>query len=181
MSNSWLGSYGITSSDGLPSLTQPYPELLAEHTYLLNTLNIENHKATNLLRRIPALEHFLLGDGAPSQKRKTRKQLGWLKHRFEEASRQERTILQRLGQFTWELQQMERLRLLEEQRRIIQLTSRNETKFNPAVPEFCPQLDHSQQYVWHAPGVQWQGVPWKQPYSPVSEKYTHGWLSLIHI
>lgn len=175
MSNSWLGSYGLTSSDGLPSPTQPYPELQAEYTYLLNTLSVENHKATILLLRIPALEHFLLGDGAASLKRKTRKQLGWLKHRFEEASRQERIILLRLGQLTWELQQMERLRNLEEKRRVLRQVSWNPAKFNPTVPEFCPQMDQLPQHTWHASGVQWQNVQWQQPYTPVSEEYTHGW------
>ena len=172
MSKSWQEDYGLTSLDPLP---HNLPELQAERTYLFNSLNAEIHKATDLLRRIPPLEHSLLGDGTSSQKRKTRKHLGWLKHRFQEASRQERTILQRLGQLTWEIQHRERMELLEEARRLLdQEVWHGRMSLNPTVPEFHPQVE-LQQHVWQAPGVNWQQIPWNPQYPPADEETLNEW------
>lgn len=90
--------------------------LAAERSYLHNSLQQENIKATELLRRISTLEASMSLDGAPNLQRKIRKQLGWLKYRLEETNRQEMAILARLGQITYEIQAIERWSQVEQER-----------------------------------------------------------------
>ena len=109
MSNPGFGSSLLHGS----AFSQLFPEIAVERAYLLSSLNVQNYRATDFIRQIPRLELSLLGNGTPSQKTKTRKHIGWLKIRFEEASWQEHNILQRLRQLTWEAHQRERLVLLD--------------------------------------------------------------------
>jgi hypothetical protein len=90
--------------------------LITERSYLLNSLQQENAKATDLLRRISTLEADLAPDGEPKEQRKIRKQLGWLKHRLGETNRQEKAIMARLGQLTYEIQSIERWSQVEQER-----------------------------------------------------------------
>lgn len=175
MSNSWAAANGLITPD---LLSRSAPDLSLEHSYLLNTLAIVSHKANDLLRRIPPLEQYLVNENNPSkEKRKNRKQLGWLKCQLAEASRQEQTIHQRLGQLAWEIQQRQRVILLDEERRIYaqqslssSSSSSNEAnlQLNPTAPEFLPS--NARRHYWTAPGMQASYFP-VQTYPTRNEPY----------
>jgi hypothetical protein len=118
--------------------------LHAERSYLLSSLEHENLKAVALLRQIPPLEEQLAQ--AHPGSRKIKKQIGWLKSRLEEATRQEETILARLGQLTHEIHIRERWIQIENERREWQCQTImgisqgiGGLQLNAATPEFLPR------------------------------------------
>jgi len=95
-----------------------FEELHSERTYLLDCLQIQNRKATELLRSIPPLEERLIQNNSPSFERKRiRKRLGWLRQKLVETNRQEKRVLARLGQLTLEIQTRERWTQIDFERR----------------------------------------------------------------
>jgi hypothetical protein len=95
---------------------ESFEELRAERSYLINCLQREDHRATELLRRATSLQELLLHSNQPGQRRKKRT-LGWMKYQLGEATRQETTILGRLIQVTHKLQDIERLNWSNDQKR----------------------------------------------------------------
>lgn len=102
-------SYGLFIP---PSQPHPFEGLHAEQFYLLNILQQENIKATDLLRKLLSLEDILLVSQIVHTRR-TRKQMGWLRYRINEIIRQEQFILNRLGQLAQEIQTQERCNRIE--------------------------------------------------------------------
>jgi hypothetical protein len=142
--------------------------LHAERSYLLYSLEHENLKAVALLRQIPPLEeqHAQAHYGA----RKIKKQIGWLRSRLEETTRQEETILARLGQLTHEIQNRERWSQIENERREWQCRTImgmsqgiGGLQFNAATPEFQPQ----------APCPSWSPMHW----SAEQQQFSYGQLN----
>ncbi|KAE9371491.1 hypothetical protein N431DRAFT_508133 [Stipitochalara longipes BDJ] len=112
----------MPSQDRRFHIPPPHPrffdELHSERTYLLDCLQIENHKATELLRSLPPLEERLVQNDDPSfERRRVKKRLGWLRHQLVETNRQEKRMLARLGQVTFEIQTRERWTQIEFERR----------------------------------------------------------------
>ena len=157
-----------------PNLLSRSPsELQVESSYLLNTLLVVNQKVNELLRCIPPLEQLLLSNSSSKEKRKSRKQLGWVRCRLGEASRQEQTIHQRLGQLTWEIQQRQRVIFLEEERRnyaqhyfgLSSSSHKSYSQLDPTAPAFLPLTGRKQ--VWEAPGTHSAHIPWQSyAYNP---------------
>jgi hypothetical protein len=88
----------------IPVLHQPrLEELQAQRSYLLSNLQQENFKATDLLRKLPALEETLTRSQSSTVRRRSRKQIGWLRYRINETTLQERAIMNRLGQLGQEI------------------------------------------------------------------------------
>jgi hypothetical protein len=106
--------YGFHIPQPLP---RSFDELHTERFYLLDCLQIENHKATELLRSITPLEESLIQNEHFFRRKKTKKRLGWLRRRLDETSRQEKRILARLGQVYFEIQTRERWTQIEYERR----------------------------------------------------------------
>lgn len=110
-------------SASLPPIPPSFGELDHERSYLLNCLQHENFKATELMRKITPLEEDLINGNLPSAgnvlstKRKVRNQLGWFKNRLEQTARQERSILARLGQLTFQIQKRVRATQIEDEYR----------------------------------------------------------------
>lgn len=136
--------------------------LITERSYLLNSLQQENSKATDLLRRIPSLEASLTPDGEPKEQRKMRKHLGWLKHRLGESNRQEKAILARLGQLTYEIQSIERWSQVEQER--LYLLHQQQLLTNPPLP--TPGLEPVGMNAI-APVFQQEGFPFPPQWSYV--------------
>lgn len=141
--------------------------LFTERSYLLNALQQQNFKATDLLRRIPSTQENLDPKGLPRVQRKVRKQLGWLKHRLDETNRQERAILTRLGQLTDEIQSIERWSQVENERQLQSFGNPfpgcqgvETAVLSPMSPDFQPQ-------EWKLTPPQWTPVEWPQPQFPV--------------
>jgi len=108
------GRRGFLISQPLP---RPFDTLYTERSYLLDCLQIENCKATELLRSIAPLEERLMQNDEPASERKrVKKRLRWLRHRLDEITRQEKRILRRVGQVTFEIQ-MRRCTQIESERR----------------------------------------------------------------
>jgi len=158
--------------------------LHAERSYLISSLEHEDLKAVALLRQIPPLEEQLAQ--AHHRARKIKKQIGWLRSRLEEATRQEETILARLGQLTHEIQIRERWSQIENERREWQCRTImgmaqgiGGLQLNAVTPEFQPQapcppwspmhwLVEQQQFsygqlnwprITPAPEFDWQEIP----------------------
>ena len=108
-------SYSFQFSQSLP---QSFDELHSERSYLISCLQAEDHKAAELLRMIAPLEERLAQQHEYFiQRRKIKKRLGWLRHRFDETRRQEKRILARLGQLSFEMQTRERWTQIDFERR----------------------------------------------------------------
>jgi hypothetical protein len=142
--------------------------LHAERFYLLSSLEHENLKAITLLRQIPPLEEQLAQ--AHHGARKIKKQIGWLRSRLEEATRQEETILARLGQLTHEIQITERWSQIENERREWQCRTImgmsqgiGGLQLNAATPEFQPR----------APCPPWSPLHW----SAEQQQFSYGQLN----
>jgi hypothetical protein len=142
--------------------------LHAERSYLLSSLEHENLKAVALLRQISPLEEQLAQ--AHRGARKIKKQIGWLRSRLEEASRQEETILAWLGQLTHEIQIRERWGQIENERREWQcrmimgvFQGIGGLQLNAATPEFQPQ----------APCLPWSPMHW----SAHQQQFSYGRLN----
>jgi hypothetical protein len=135
----------------------PFDHLHAERGYLLSVLQEENDKATEFLRRVQPLESSLTITTSHSLRRSLKKQLGWLRCRIRETSRQERSILTRLGQLAYEIQARDRQNQIQYERILSaqpgmyyhwnQGTSQmvlnplplNHVSLNPLTPAFQPQ------------------------------------------
>ncbi|CZR63438.1 uncharacterized protein PAC_13335 [Phialocephala subalpina] len=129
-----------------------FDELDHERSYLLDCLQHENFKATQLLRRITPLEEDLIIDNVSSignrvsTKRNMRNQIGWFKSRLEETARQERRILVRLGQLTFQIQKRVRSTQVEDEYREFDTLRRsallnynkNMTPMQQMQPSFAP-------------------------------------------
>lgn len=88
---------------------RPFDQLLAERTYLLGALQKENEKAAMFLRRVQPLEDIISTTSIPQLRRSYKRQLGWIKSRFKETACQEKCILNRLGDLSYEIQSQERV------------------------------------------------------------------------
>ena len=142
--------------------------LHAERSYLLSSLEYESLKAVALLSQIPPLEEQLAQTHHGA--RKTKKQIGWLRSRLEEATRQEETILARLGQLTHEIQIRERLSQIENERREWQFQTIvgmsqdiGGLQLNAAISGFQPQ----------APCPPWSPMHW----SAEQQQFSYGQLN----
>jgi len=123
-------------------------QLQAERAYLLGILQRENEKATEFLRRIPPLEETILLSHNSHVRRAVKKQLGWLKYRIRETISQEKSIIARLGELSFDILSRERWNQIENKRRQRFLALDNHqrlfaqsmasTQFNPSSPEFYP-------------------------------------------
>ena len=151
------GKSRMTPRNRSSHIPQPFPryfeELHPERWYLLDCLQIENRKATELLLSIALLEERLAENNKSFfRPGKIKKRLGWLRGRLNEANRQERGILTRLGQVTLEIQTRERWTQIENERRMYEyelyqqyyhgFQGRQQTPLNPASPEFQPRGYH---------------------------------------
>ncbi|KAE8442566.1 hypothetical protein EG329_003053 [Mollisiaceae sp. DMI_Dod_QoI] len=92
-----------------------FDDLHHERSHLLTSLQHENLKATALLRKITPLENDIVNGNISYTKRKMKHQLGWFKRRLEETAHQERAILSRLGDLTFQIQQRERSNQVEDE------------------------------------------------------------------
>jgi hypothetical protein len=124
------------------SYSKPQPrsfeELQAERSYLVSSLQLEDHKVTELLKNITSLQENLFQDDRPAH-RHGKKTLGWMKQQLCETTRQEKTILSRLGQVTHEIQERERLTKIECEKRHEQYcVSIGKIQLDATTPEFQP-------------------------------------------
>jgi hypothetical protein len=83
--------------------------LHAERLYLLNCLQHENKKATDILRETLVLEEVLMFSTASPGRPEATKKLGWLSFRIKETNHQEQAIFARLGQLSFEIQCRDRV------------------------------------------------------------------------
>jgi len=166
----------------LPCAQQPMPyslntpmsqarlleNLFTERAYLLNSLQQESFKAIDLLRRIPSAQANLNPEGASNVQRKVRKQLGWLKHRLEEINRQEKAILARLGQLTYEIQSIDRWSQVEiERQHQQQLLNTHIPTYRDLQPiSLCPTSPEFQPQEQHPFPPQWSHIEWPQQLHP---------------
>lgn len=137
-------------------------ELHVERSYLLSSLQQENTKATELLRKLPSLEETLVRSQIPHEKRRARKQIGWLSYRIGETTRQEKTILNRLCQLAQEIQLREKRNQIEIEQHYCGLTY-----ISPVVPFY------GMQQVYFKPTTSYyQPQEFPFPYVP-TPKVTH--------
>jgi hypothetical protein len=101
------------------------------------------------------------------RRRKVKKRLGWLRRRLDETSRQEKNILARLGQLTFEIQTRERWTQIEYEQRQREVEYQQQCfnyqqafyglqqmQLNPATPNFQPQ--------GYLPCTPWSSGQWQQ-------------------
>lgn len=93
-----------------------FAELHAERMHLLNCLQFENRKATDILRKTLALEDIISSNSASLERGDSKKKLGWLRCYIEETYHRERAILTRLGQLSFEIQAQDRWMQVEAER-----------------------------------------------------------------
>jgi hypothetical protein len=135
-------SYGIGVPEPQP---RTFDVLHTERAYLLSCLQQENGKATELLKRILPLEEILVFTQVSHERRPAKKHLGWLRCRIKETTRQEKAILARLGQLSYEIQSRERWTQVESERQQHFHCSRNvlsqgtQNMFNASLSESQPQ------------------------------------------
>ena len=138
-----------------------FEELHTERSYLLTALQHENIRATDLLRKIPPLEQGLVQNQIPQIRTKSKKQLGWLRYRIDEITRQEKATLARLGELTYEIQSRERWCQIENERRqheqmldnhLALWSGMEDMQMNPGSSGFQPQ--------WYSvPDIPWPNAP----------------------
>jgi hypothetical protein len=107
-----LGIPGCASRIQLPEM-RDFVGLHAERLYLLNCLQHENKKATDILRETLVLEEVLMFSTASPGRREAKKKLVWLGFRIKETNHQEQAILARLGQLSFEIQCRDRVMQVE--------------------------------------------------------------------
>jgi len=135
------GSFNsLRSPNGVPfyfsAQNLSFERLHSERLYLVNSLQREDCKATDLLKRITDLEETFDNVTIPSHIRKrARKQLGWLKYRMNETTRQEKSIIDQLGKVTIDIQQKERWSRIEAERLY---RGKQLNQLNGSSPEFIP-------------------------------------------
>ncbi|KAI6713416.1 hypothetical protein JHW43_004018 [Diplocarpon mali] len=181
-SNSVLGTaaWGHTMS-GLELSPRSFEALHLERTYLVDSLQQQNHNVTQLLRIKGRLEETLSQDSLHFTRRKNKKHIGWLKCQLEETTQQEHAILARLGQVTYEIQSREGWTQIEHERRqqdMLQqerffsyqqglrhgIQQMQRMQLNPAqqecqLPEWFSPLYQAPQTEWlEWPGWQRQGI-----------------------
>lgn len=128
-----------------------FEELQIERLYLLNCLQHEDIKATELLRNIQFV-HDEFGHGSELRGNKSRRrQLRYLKHRIRECTEQEKAIIVRLGHVTYDIQYRERLIYIENERlyhlNCYETQQMQQVKLNATCPAFIPQIIWTQQAV----------------------------------
>jgi hypothetical protein len=106
-------TYGFVIPEPQP---RTFEELHTERVYLLACLQQENEKATQLLKRILPLEEILVLAQVSHERKEAKKTLGWLRYRIKETTLQEKAILARLGQLSYEIQSRERWTQVESER-----------------------------------------------------------------
>jgi hypothetical protein len=146
-------------------LPRPFDALYTERSYLLDCLQIENRKATELLRSIARLEERLMQNNEPSSERKrVKKRLRWLRHRLDEITRQEKRILRRVGQVTFEIQMRERYAQIEPESRQREV-------------ELYKGFHGMQQIPLHAESPVFQPQGYQMPYTPWPTENWSQWQS----
>ncbi|KAL3419786.1 hypothetical protein PVAG01_08284 [Phlyctema vagabunda] len=126
----------LDDSMAFPSPPQrTFEELHAEKSYLLRNLQAEDKKSTHFLRHLSRLEESLT-QATPYDRRTINKQLHWVRTRLRESKRQEKAILARLGDITFDVQMKERWAHIENERREQQLFLAQQPVFfqAPAIP-----------------------------------------------
>ncbi|RDW69579.1 hypothetical protein BP6252_08599 [Coleophoma cylindrospora] len=162
------------------SAFKAFEELHAERSYLLQVLQDHNAKATNLLKQLSHLEEAVAKNG--QARRKTTKQMGWVRSRLRECTQQEKTTLARLGEVTHEIQIKDRLAQVESERREHeQLLSHQHAMFQtkpfnlpPPPPPPPPAFP-----FYPDPGFQCQFVPGPPPEQPLLQQDINmpGWAT----
>ncbi|PBP26829.1 hypothetical protein BUE80_DR002188 [Diplocarpon rosae] len=162
------------SVSGLEQSPRSFEDLHLERAYLVDSLQQQNHRVTQLLRRISHLEEKLSQDGFHFVRRKNKKHIGWLKCQLDEITQQEQSILARLGQVTYEIQSRERWAQVEHERRQHDMQQQEHffnyqqglchgiqqmqrMQLNPAPQEFQPREWFAPPYL--NPQTEWPGWP----------------------
>jgi hypothetical protein len=103
-------------ADFSPPQLRSFQELQVERSYLINSLQREDFKATELLKKVRHLQESCHDALEGPVHRKLRKQIGHFKNRMCQCTKQEKIILARLGQVTFEIQSKERWSRIENER-----------------------------------------------------------------
>lgn len=120
--------------------TRSFHELHIERSYLLNALQREDHKATELLKKVRDIQESLQGIQGQMQ-RKLKRQLGQTKCAMSQCTKQEKLILSRLGQVTYEIQSKERWIRIEHERLLqLKCDGFQQMRLDASCPEFVPQI-----------------------------------------
>ncbi|PVH74952.1 hypothetical protein DL98DRAFT_593584 [Cadophora sp. DSE1049] len=130
-------------------------ELHLERSYLIDSLQAQTQTASQLMRKIPALEFKLQQPNLRPLHRKIRKQLGWVKSRLGQSGLQEQTISFRLDQLASEIQTREQWSRIEQEQQRLETYQREQVlgyqqglcdglqmrrmSLDPEQPEFRPQ------------------------------------------
>lgn len=130
-----------------------FDELVQERTYLLNSLQREDFSAMSLMKHISSARESLVKTLDQRARRRVRNHIIWLQNRLEETAQQEKSILSRLGQVSYEIQHIERYNRVEEER-LAQALEFGGQAVNvlPATPHFVPQNEpyHYFNQYWDA-------------------------------
>lgn len=125
-----------------------FEELQVERSYLISSLQREDSKATDLLKKIRYLQESCHDAMEGSVHRKLKKQLGHFKNRMCQCTKQEKTILARLGQVTYEIQSKERWNRIENERlQQWNCHGLEQMHLDATCPEFVPHNAYAQQWA----------------------------------
>jgi hypothetical protein len=125
-----------------------FEELQVERSYLISSLQREDSKATDLLKKIRYLQESCHDAMEGSVYRKLKKQLGHFKNRMCQCTKQEKMILARLGQVTYEIQSKERWSRIENERlQQWNCHGLEQMHLDATCPEFVPHNAYSQQWA----------------------------------
>ncbi|KAH6676628.1 hypothetical protein B0J14DRAFT_560916 [Halenospora varia] len=143
----------------IPNLQgQQLEALYTEKCYLSNSLHEESTKGAELRKKISQLEASLSQNGPPPAQRKIKKQVGWLKHRYNETKKQESVIAARLHQLSIDISSEEGLKQIQMAKLQLQLqhaqfinashqstqdSMEQHVQLNPTSPIFQPRLSQS--------------------------------------
>lgn len=108
-------SLSIQQSTSRP--LRSFQELTNERAYLLSSLQLEDQRATDLLKTVARL-HDLTSGLHGHRLKQARKQLAHYKRQLTIITNQEKAVLARLGEVTHEIQWQERFAQLEHERRL---------------------------------------------------------------
>lgn len=137
-----LGFDVNNSMNIISSMPCAFNNLHGERAYLLNILQHENAKATEILRTLTPLEENLKCGYYPYSRKRMKKKIAWFKQRLRETSQQEKTILAQLGQVTHQIQRQERMAQVKNEYLFQfseQMQGMCKASMNPAVPAFQPR------------------------------------------
>lgn len=136
-----------TQTDSPYTPLRSFDELQTERSYLLNSLQREDYKATELLKKIRDLQEGFQGVVEGPICRNLKKKLGYLKSRMSQCTKQEKMILARLGQVTYEIQSKERWNRIEYERlQRWNCHGLHQMHLDATCPEFTPQNVYSHQW-----------------------------------